>query len=556
MPKVILHHPVLSAEAGAEFVKPFRDACGRQARRALRRRLRGLGRRRAHRRPHRRLLLGHGRRGNPDGEGSHPVPTATWLKRLAPGAAATIAIGTCATWGGVPSAEGNPTGAMSVMDFLGKDYRSAFGLPVINIPGCAPQGDNFTETVFAVLLFLQGLGPLPDLRRAGPPGVALPRHGAPGLHARRILRGGHLRQALRRSRSASSRSAAGARSSTATSSQRGAINHMGGCMKAGRHLHRVHDARLPRQVQPVLQDAAGRRGLDLRGQDRGRRRPPTAATVQPRGQSRASLGRHRRGAERVGARPGADAHGQGDQVLLRAVAAHGRQEAGTAARASRIASGAAIDPAIAATTSTGAPAGRTAMTNADLWAAWRLWMLVASVIVLVAAGLLITIWLTARSIASHATPGLERGRGRSATTHGRSGSCRPRTRWPSRSATPSATSRPRATKLVEALQGQPPAGGRSGRSAGMTEISADTIQRMWIMTPRHLRGRARRRRDTAGTDPARRPGDSRRACPAIWTVGQQVANNTIHIALLDTTNPRRRRDPRLRQGRSWPAPPR
>src|SRR4029453_3446277 len=26
MPKVILHHPVLSAEAGAEFVKPYRDA--------------------------------------------------------------------------------------------------------------------------------------------------------------------------------------------------------------------------------------------------------------------------------------------------------------------------------------------------------------------------------------------------------------------------------------------------------------------------------------------------------------------------------------------------
>ena len=38
------------------------------------------------------------------------------------------------------------------------------------------------------------------------------------------------------------------------------------------------------------------------------------------------------------------------------------------------------------------------MTSADLWAAWRLWMLVASAIVLVAAGLLITIWLTARSI--------------------------------------------------------------------------------------------------------------------------------------------------------------
>ena len=42
------------------------------------------------------------------------------------------------------------------------------------------------------------------------------------------------------------------------------------------------------------------------------------------------------------------------------------------------------------------------MTDADLWAAWRVWMLVASLIVLVAAALLVTIWLTARSIAGHA----------------------------------------------------------------------------------------------------------------------------------------------------------
>jgi hypothetical protein len=42
------------------------------------------------------------------------------------------------------------------------------------------------------------------------------------------------------------------------------------------------------------------------------------------------------------------------------------------------------------------------MTDADLWAAWRVWMLVASVVILVAAALLVTIWLTARSIAAHA----------------------------------------------------------------------------------------------------------------------------------------------------------
>lgn len=42
------------------------------------------------------------------------------------------------------------------------------------------------------------------------------------------------------------------------------------------------------------------------------------------------------------------------------------------------------------------------MTDADLWAAWRVWTLVASIVVLVAAALLVAIWLTARSIAGHA----------------------------------------------------------------------------------------------------------------------------------------------------------
>src|ERR671936_1825365 len=97
------------------------------------------------------------------------IATAEWVRRLAPGAAAVIAIGTCACWGGVPASYGNPTGAMSVMDFLGKDYRSAYGLPVINVPGCAPLGDNFTETVAMVLLFLNKQGPLPEFDELGRP---------------------------------------------------------------------------------------------------------------------------------------------------------------------------------------------------------------------------------------------------------------------------------------------------------------------------------------------------------------------------------------------------
>ena len=51
------------------------------------------------------------------------------------------------------------------------------------------------------------------------------------------------------------------------------------------------------------------------------------------------------------------------------------------------------------------------MTDADLWAAWRLWMVVGAVVVLLAAGLLVTIWLTARSIVAHATRALRAAEG-------------------------------------------------------------------------------------------------------------------------------------------------
>ncbi len=104
-----------------------------------------------------------------DPDTGRTVTSLEWLTRLAPKAAAVIAVGTCATWGGIPAAEGNVTGAMGTMDYLGKDFRSAFGVPVVNIPGCSPIGDNITETAAAVLLFLQGLAPLPEFDELGRP---------------------------------------------------------------------------------------------------------------------------------------------------------------------------------------------------------------------------------------------------------------------------------------------------------------------------------------------------------------------------------------------------
>ncbi len=168
LPKVILHHPVLSVEAGEEFTHPFELAAkgeldapyvciyeGSIADERLAAETSGY-------------WSAMGDQTLEEG-GERPFPTSERLAQMAPGAAAVIAIGTCATWGGIPSAAGNPTGAMSLMDFLGEDYRSALGLPVINIPGCAPIGDNFTETVAAILLFLQGMGPLPEFDELGRP---------------------------------------------------------------------------------------------------------------------------------------------------------------------------------------------------------------------------------------------------------------------------------------------------------------------------------------------------------------------------------------------------
>ena len=46
------------------------------------------------------------------------------------------------------------------------------------------------------------------------------------------------------------------------------------------------------------------------------------------------------------------------------------------------------------------------MTDGDLWAAWRLWISVAALVVVIAAALLILIWRTARGILSEAVRAL------------------------------------------------------------------------------------------------------------------------------------------------------
>ena len=85
------------------------------------------------------------------------------LKECAADAAAVIAIGSCASWGGMPSTPPNPTGAMSAGEVLGK--------VIPNIPGCPPNPYNFLSTVVHFLTF----GKLPDVDDIGRPKFAYSR---------------------------------------------------------------------------------------------------------------------------------------------------------------------------------------------------------------------------------------------------------------------------------------------------------------------------------------------------------------------------------------------
>jgi hydrogenase small subunit len=56
--------------------------------------------------------------------------------------------------------KGNPTGGTGLNDFLGQDWKSKAGLPILNVPGCPVQPDNFMETLLYLLRQVAGLAPM------------------------------------------------------------------------------------------------------------------------------------------------------------------------------------------------------------------------------------------------------------------------------------------------------------------------------------------------------------------------------------------------------------
>lgn len=169
----LLWHPSLSAESGAEALEVLRACADGRTRLdvlcvegAVLRGPAGSGR--YH------LLAGTGE------------PMMAWVARLAARAGRVLAIGTCAAYGGMASAGGNPTDACGLQydgdapgGLLGAEWRDADATPVVNVAGCPPHPAWVVETLLA--LGLDDLRP-PDLDPLGRPRAyadELVHHGCP-----------------------------------------------------------------------------------------------------------------------------------------------------------------------------------------------------------------------------------------------------------------------------------------------------------------------------------------------------------------------------------------
>ena len=159
IPKVNLHNPFLSMENGDEFLHRFHLAAEGKLE------------------PFILVVEGSIPDENNKSEGywaslgtdpstGQPITTCEWIDRLSPHAWAVIAVGTCATYGGIHAMQGNPTGCMGLADYLGWKWKSIAQIPIVCVPGCPVQPDNFMETLLYLLYMATGHAPIIPLDEA------------------------------------------------------------------------------------------------------------------------------------------------------------------------------------------------------------------------------------------------------------------------------------------------------------------------------------------------------------------------------------------------------
>ena len=132
----------------------------------------------------------------PNGTGRYDMfaerPMKEWVAEIAPRAGVVVAVGDCSSWGGIPATPPNPTDAIGLQylkgergGFLGKDFTSTLGLPVVNIPGCPAHPDWITQVVVALAAGRVGDIALDDLQR---PKTFFSIVHPDRVHARAVLR--------------------------------------------------------------------------------------------------------------------------------------------------------------------------------------------------------------------------------------------------------------------------------------------------------------------------------------------------------------------------------
>jgi uptake hydrogenase small subunit len=140
----LLWHPSLSLASGAELLALLDDC-------------------RAGRTPLDVLCVEGSLLRGPNGTGRFHVlagtdrPMIDWVRELAAMARHVVAVGSCAAWGGITAAGGNPTDACGLQyngdlkgGLLGADFVARGGLPVINVAGCPTHPGWVIETLAAL----------------------------------------------------------------------------------------------------------------------------------------------------------------------------------------------------------------------------------------------------------------------------------------------------------------------------------------------------------------------------------------------------------------------
>lgn len=98
----------------------------------------------------------------PNGTGAYNMfagkPMIEWLRKISTKADYIIAVGSCASFGGIPASDPNPTESTGLQfhkkdygGFLGKNFKTKKGFPVINLSGCPVHPEWLLTTLSLII---------------------------------------------------------------------------------------------------------------------------------------------------------------------------------------------------------------------------------------------------------------------------------------------------------------------------------------------------------------------------------------------------------------------